>query len=228
MSWYDAVADDYEAWSGQVSGDTAFYTDLARGVDGPIVELAVGDGRVAIPLARELGRSVIGIDNSPGMLARAHQEAESAGVALDLRLGDMADLELEEPAGLIYCPARALLHIPTWAERRRLFERVAQALRPGGRFAWNVFAFHHHLAVELDGVHQGLPSPHVSRYSIAENRVDIELDSGEITSLWWATKNEWLGLIDVAGLELEHTFGDFGGGPLLDDSTEYVFVTRRR
>ena len=47
------------------------------------------------------------------------------------------------------------------------------------------------------------------------------------TSLWWATKNEWLGLIDVAGLELESLHGDFEGGPLTSDSTEYIFVARR-
>jgi hypothetical protein len=45
--------------------------------------------------------------------------------------------------------------------------------------------------------------------------------------LWWATKNEWLGLSDVAGLQLEALYGGFGGEPLSDDSTEYVFVVRR-
>jgi hypothetical protein len=38
-------------------------------------------------------------------------------------------------------PFRALLHLATWADRRRTFERVAASLRPGGRFAWNAFAF---------------------------------------------------------------------------------------
>ena len=63
----------------------------------------------------------------------------------------MRDLELDEPAALIYCPFRALLHLPTWADRRRTFERVAAALLPGGRFAWNAFAFDHRIAVHLDG-----------------------------------------------------------------------------
>ena len=42
--------------------------------------------------------------------------------------------------------------MPTWAERRRVFERVAAALRPGGRFAWNSFVFDPHIAVRMDGV----------------------------------------------------------------------------
>jgi hypothetical protein len=105
------------------------------------------------------------------MLEMARTEA---GVELDLREGDMRDLVLDEPAALIYCPFRALLHLPTWADRRRTFERVTASLRPEGRFAWNAFAFDHRIAVRLDG---------------ATSRV------------WWATKNEWLGLIDVSGRE---------------------------
>jgi hypothetical protein len=45
--------------------------------------------------------------------------------------------------------------------------------------------------------------------------------------LWWATKNEWLGLIDVAGLELEALYGDFDRTPLTDGGSEYIFVARR-
>jgi hypothetical protein len=55
----------------------------------------------------------------------------------------------------------------------------------------------------------------------------MTLDSGATSSLWWATKNEWLGLIDVAGLEIEALYGDFDGTPLTDESREYVFVVRR-
>ena len=76
----------------------------------------------------------------------------------------------------------------------------AAALRPGGLFAWNVFAFDHAIAAQLDGQRQEDPLPHILRYAVADNRVDIELESGASISLWWATKNEWLGLIDVAGL----------------------------
>src|SRR5438876_6458073 len=99
-----------------------------------------------------------------------------AGVDLDLRQSDMRDLTLEEPAALISCPFRALLHLPTWADRRRTFERVAAALRPGGRFAWNAFAFDHNAAVEHDGRHNERPVPHTVRYAVGDNRVDILLD----------------------------------------------------
>ena len=53
------------------------------------------------------------------MLAQARANATAAGVGLDLHEGDMRELALDEPAALIYCPFRALLHLETWADRRR-------------------------------------------------------------------------------------------------------------
>src|SRR6185312_15459048 len=160
-SWYDAWADRYGDWSTGVTSDVPFYVGLARDADGPLVELAVGTGRVAIPVAQATGRRVIGIDASPAMLALARVRAVEEGVELDLREGDIRELEIEEPAALIYCPGRSLLHLPTWGDRRRCFERVAASLRPDGRFAWNAFALDHQIAAAADGrhsdAHAGVP-----------------------------------------------------------------------
>jgi SAM-dependent methyltransferase len=227
MSWDDGFAERYDEWAAGMTEDVPFYVGLAEEAEGPIVELAVGNGRVAVPVAAAVGGTVIGIDSSEPMLAMAREAAAAAGVDLDLRLGDMRDLDLEEPAGLVYCPFRALLHLPTWADRRRTFERVAASLRPGGRFAWNAFAFDHRLAVGFDGNHQDEPVPHTVHYDVADNRVDLILDDGGTSSIWWATKNEWMGLIDVAGLRVEALYGWFDGSPLGRESREYVFVTRR-
>jgi SAM-dependent methyltransferase len=206
--------------------DVKFYLALAKEADGPLVELAIGNGRVAIPVAQATGRPVLGIDSSPAMLEQARAKAVAAGVELDLRKGDMRELEVAEPAALIYCPFRALLHLPTWSDRRRTFERVAASLLPGGRFAWNAFAFDHRVAASLDGRHHEAPVPHSVRYAVGDNRIDLTLDDGAASSLWWATKNEWLGLLDVAGLELEALYGDFDRQPFTQDSREYVFVAR--
>ncbi len=227
LSMDESFAHDYERWSAHMTEDIPFYAELARQADGTLVELAVGNGRVAIPVAQATGRTVIGIDTSPAMLEQARGNAAAAGVELDLREGDMRDLTLDEPAALIYCPFRALLHLPTWADRRRTFERVAASLRSGGRFAWNAFAFDPRISARLDGQHQDAPVPHTIRYAVGDDRIDIELDDGGTSSLWWATKNEWLGLIDVAGLEVEALYGDFDRTPLADGGSEYIFVARR-
>lgn len=227
MSYDEAFAHRYDEWSADMTADIPFYVQLAKEADGPVVELAIGTGRVAVPVAQATGRRVIGIDSSPAMLRQARALASQAAVELDLIEGDMRNLALDEPAALIYCPYRALLHLPTWADRRRTFERVAASLRPGGRFAWNAFAMDHRVATRLDGQHEKHPVPHTNLYSVGENRIDIVLDGGARSSLWWATKNEWLGLIDVAGLELEALYGGFAWEPFTDDSHEYVFVVRK-
>jgi hypothetical protein len=228
ITWDDAFAERYEEWSAHMIADVAFYVELARQARGPLVELAIGNGRVAIPVAKATGKTVIGVDTSSSMLEQARVNAAAAGVQLDLRHGDMRDLALEEPAGLIYCPFRSLMHLPGWAERRQTFERVAAALRPDGRFAWNVFVFDHHIAARNDGTHLDRPVPHTLRYSVPDNRIDILRDDGARSSLWWGTKNEWLGLLDVAGLEVEALYGGFAREPLEETSREYVFVTRIR
>ena len=228
MSWDEAYADRYDEWSAHMTADVPFYIELAQAADGPLVELAIGNGRVAIPVALATGQRVTGIDSSPAMLRQARARAAAAGVDLDLRQADMRDLALDEPAGLIYCPFRALLHLPTWADRRRTFERVAASLQPHGRFAWNALAFDHKIAVRLEGQHQQEPVPHTVRYSVGDNRIDLVRDDGAHSSLWWATKNEWLGLIDVAGLEVAALYGGFAGEPFTGDSEEYVFVARKR
>jgi ubiquinone/menaquinone biosynthesis C-methylase UbiE len=228
VSIYDPFAAVYDDWSAHMTEDVPFYAELAREADGPIVELAVGNGRVAIPVARRTGKRVLGIDASDAMLAQARERAAAEGVDLELRRGDMRELVLDEPAALVYCPFRSLLHLPTWHDKRRTFEAVAAALQPGGRFAFNSFVFSPHRAAESDGrrhVQQGVG--HRIDHVPADNRIDITLDSGASISLWWATRSEWEGLLDVAGLETEALYGWFDRRPFDDDAREFVWVARK-
>jgi SAM-dependent methyltransferase len=228
VSVYDAFAAIYDDWSAEMTADVPFYVELARETEGPLVELAVGNGRVAIPVARETGRPLLGIDASQAMLDQARAKAEAAGVDLVLRRGDMRELELDEPAGLIYCPFRSLLHLPTWADRRRVFERVHASLRPGGRFAWNAFVFDPRIAVSVDGEWQ---EQNGIRHRIDQfkhdNRLDITLESGSTISLWWLNRSEWEALIDVAGFEVDALYGGFDKQPFDENATEFVWVVRK-
>jgi SAM-dependent methyltransferase len=233
VSDYDRWAADYDYWAREMTEDVGWYIELAHQSDGPLVELAVGTGRVAIPLARETGRRVIGIDRSPAMLAEAEKRAAGAGVELDLRLGDMRELELEEPAGLVYCPFRSLMHLPTWHDKRRVFERVAASVRPGGRFAWNVFVFSPFMAARNHDVRTTLAEDRweMVHHAPGDNRVDLSRGRGGdelgTVQLWWSTKSEWEGLLDVAGLEVEALYGGFRREPFTDESREFVWVARK-
>jgi SAM-dependent methyltransferase len=231
MSDYDAFAPDYDRWAEHMTEDIGWYVSLAREAAGPIVELAVGTGRVAIPIARETGKRVIGVDSSPAMLAVARERSE--GLPLELHEGDVRDFTLDEQVELVIYPFRSLFHIQTWADKRRVFERVAAMLRPGGRFAFNIFAFSPFIAASLhdrridhdDGFWE------VNHYVPADNRVELTRGHGEeITGVlkgWWMTKAECEGLIDVAGLEVEALYGGFRREPFDDDSLEMVWVARK-
>ena len=228
MDSYRAFAAIYDDWASHMTEDVPFYVELARDAEGPVVELAVGNGRVAIPVAQAIGRPMLGVDSSPAMLAQARERAAEAGVELELREQDMRDFTLEEPAALVYCPFRAMLHLPTWQDKRKVFERVAAALQPSGRFVWDSFVFNPHRAAESDGqwaVQAGIR--HRIDHVPADNRVDITLESGAPVSLWWATRSEWEGLVDVAGLEVEALYGDFDRSPFTVDSGEFVWVARK-
>ena len=227
MSDYDAMAPHYDAWSADMTEDVDFYVELAAEADGPVVELAVGTGRVAIPVAQRTGKRVIGIDSSPAMLAVARERAAEAGVNLEVWESDMRVFDLEDPAALIMCPARSLLHLPTWYDRRQVFDRVAANLRPGGRFAWNAFVFDFSIAANLHGRWREEPVRHRIDQVPADNRIDITLEAGPRISLWWVSRGEWEGLLDVAGLETEALYGWFDRRPFDEESREFVWVARK-
>jgi SAM-dependent methyltransferase len=228
VSEYDAFAPVYDAWSGHMTEDVGFYVSLAEEADGPIVELAVGNGRVAVPIAERTGRRVIGIDGSKAMLAGAAHRAARADVTLDLRHGDMRDFTLDEPTDLVICPFRSLLHLPSRDDRLRVFRRVATSLLPGGRFAWNAFVFDPAVAAELDGKwreQNGIR--HRVDYDYDAKRIDLTLDGGATVPLWWVDVEEWDGLIDESALELEARYGWFDRSPLDESSREAIYVARK-
>lgn len=228
MSDYDAFASVYDQFSAGMTEDVAFYVGLAREADGPVVELAVGTGRVAIPIVERIGRRVIGIDVSSEMLAIAHRHATAAGVELELRQGDMREFSLEEPTDLVICPFRAMLHLPDHDARVNVMKRVRSALVPGGRFAWNAFVFDPAIAKEIDGVwreQEGIRN--CSTYDYAERRIDLTIETGATVPLWWVDREEWDAAIADAALEVEALYGWFDRRPFDEASPEAVYVARR-
>lgn len=228
VSDYDGFAPIYDQFAAGMTEDVPFYVALAEESRGPVVELAVGTGRVAVPIAEQTGRRVIGIDVSSEMLGLARRRAADAGVELDLRQGDMRELTLEESTDLVICPFRAMLHLPGHDARVDLMRRARSVLVPGGRFAWNAFVFDPAIAQEIDGVwreEQGVRNR--STYDYAERRIDLTLENGATVPLWWVDRDEWEAAVAEAGLEVEALYGWFDGTPFDETSREFVYVTRR-
>src|SRR5919206_1493862 len=135
---YDAIAALYDPWSVSVTEDVGFYLEEARRAGGPVVELGVGTGRIAVPIAAD-GIRVIGVDSSEGMLEVCRRHAELAGVELDLRLGDLREPPVDEQVPLVLIPFRSLLHMQTDRERRRALAAARDLLVRGGRLVFDVF-----------------------------------------------------------------------------------------
>ncbi|HEX3289994.1 MAG TPA: class I SAM-dependent methyltransferase [Gaiella sp.] len=229
MSEYDAFAAVYDDWVGPIGeDDVEFYVSLAAAAEGPVVELAVGNGRVAVPIAARTGRRVIGIDVSQAMLDGAAKRARAAGVELELRLGDMRELALEQQTDLVICPFRSLLHLHGHDERLRVFTRVSDTLVPGGRFAWNAFVFDPQIAAELEGKwrEQGGVRHRVD-YDYEERRIDLTLEGGPTIPLWWAAPEAWDRLVEESGLDVEARYGWFDRRPFEETSGEAVYVARK-
>ena len=141
MSDYDPIARLYDPWSTSVIEDISFYVEEALASSGPVVELGVGTGRIAIPTAMA-GIHVIGVDSSAGMLSVCEERAREAGVGerLELRLGDLRRPPVDELVPLVTCPFRAYLHLSTDEERLEALAAARSLLRPGGRLIFDVFA----------------------------------------------------------------------------------------
>jgi SAM-dependent methyltransferase len=230
---YDSIAGLYDAWSRSVIEDVTFYVEEAKRSRGPVVELGVGTGRIAVPIA-QAGLDVVGIDSSEGMLAVARAAGEVAGAAhrLDLRLGDFRDPPVEGPVPLVICPFRSLLHLQDDDERRRALGAIYGLLGPGGRFVFDVFA---PAQDDIDDTHGRWLEREPGIFERADwdtgtrtLTLSVRGPSGETTmTLAWLSPLEWRMLLDQSGFEVEACFGWFDRRPYAGGE-DTIWVARRR
>jgi SAM-dependent methyltransferase len=233
MTLYDSIASFYDPWSRSVTEDVDFYVERALASGGPVVELAVGTGRIAIPIARA-GIDVIGVDSSPAMLAVADEAAVAAGVGgrVDLRVGDLREPPVAERVPLVICPFRSLLHMETEEQKLRALRAARGLLVPEGHFVFDVFAPSREDIEETHGRWLEREPGIFERADWDESSRTLSLSvrtEGAATTfgLHWLSAPEWIRLLDQAELELEALYGWFDGRPH-DGEEDMVFVTRGR
>lgn len=128
----DAFADVYDEWYSDVSdSDTTVALIAELAADQRVLELGVGTGRLALPLAK-LGIDVTGVDTSQAMLDRL-ADNDHSGIVKP-RLGDMAALEFVNTFGVVFVAFNTLFNLTTTAEQQLCFDGVATALMPSGYF----------------------------------------------------------------------------------------------
>jgi SAM-dependent methyltransferase len=229
---YDAIARLYDPWSVGVTEDVDFYVDEALASGGPVVELACGTGRIAVPIA-QAGVGVIGVDASARMLDVARERVRAAGVGsrVELRRGDLRDPPVPERVPLVLVPFRSLLHMTTEPDRARALAAAYRLLLPGGRLVFDVFApssddvraTHGRWLEREPGIFER------ADWDEGERTLTLSVRRGEEAStmvLAWLSAPEWQQLLERAGFELEHLFGWFDRRPY-DGEEDFVFVARR-
>ena len=233
VSAYDPIARLYDPWSASVIEDISFYVDEAVASGGPVVELGVGTGRIAIPTAL-VGVHVIGVDSSAAMLAVCAERGREAGVGprLDLRLGDLRRPPVGERVPLVTCPFRAYLHLSSDAERLQALRAARMLLQPGGRLVFDVFAPSSEDVEETNG-------RWLEREPEIWERADWDLErqaltlsvrgaQGESTmTLWWLEAERWHALLAEAGFDVVACYGWFDRRPYTTGE-DTVWVARRR
>ena len=230
MSAYDAIARLYDPWSRSVVEDVSFYVEEAVRSGGPVLELGVGTGRIAVPTA-VAGIELVGVDLSAGMLEVARERAELAGVTLDLRLGDMRDPPVEERFPLVTIPFRSLLHMETDADRRAALRAVAAHLAPAGRLVFDVFApgaddiaeTHGRWLEREPGIWERADWDERARTLVL--RVRGGEDESEM-SLAWLSVEEWKLLLKEEGFSVDALFGWFDRSPWRGEEDSVWICTR--
>lgn len=230
MSAYDAIAQLYDPWSASVTEDIAFYAEEARRAGGPVVELGVGTGRIAIPLAQD-GIEVIGVDSSQAMLDVCADRAAAAGVEIDLRLGDLSAPPVRERVPLVIVPFRSYLHLRTTADRRRALAAVRELLLPGGRLVFDVFTPDAEDIAETNGRWLEREPGIWERADWDPERRTLTLlvrgDGGESSmQLAWISADEWRALLAEAGFEIEACYGWFDRSPFTGGE-DTIWIARR-
>lgn len=214
---------------------------LARHAGDPprALELAVGTGRIALPLS-ERGVAVTGIDVSEEMVARLR--AKPGGEAIPVVMGDIKDLDVDGTFPLIYLAFNTLFGLLTQEDQIECFHNVAEHLEPGGRFIIDCFVpdlrrFNaDNSRLEVSSIRSTVEHTYeISVYEPSKQRVSSHLvrrgADGSSRVLPVEIRFAWPSEIDlmarVAGLELEDRFGWYDLRPFNDGSTTHMSIYRK-
>ena len=230
-SAYDRLGRRYDAWCRSVTEDIPFYVDLALASGGPVLEVGVGSGRVAVPTALA-GVRVVGVDSSPVMLELARERAGPHAPALELVQADMRDLPDLGTFALVTVPFRALLHLRDDGERLAVLRALHERVRPGGTLAFDVF---HPDRIDIDETQDrwmerepGIDER--AHWDEADRRLLLSVRARGVLAemeLWWAQPGDWRALLEAAEFDRIAVYGWFDRRPLEPGGTDSVWVARR-
>jgi SAM-dependent methyltransferase len=231
-SAYDRLGAAYDAWCRSVTEDIDFYVDLALRSGGPVLEVGVGSGRVAVPTALA-GVAVVGVDDSPVMLDLAQRRAAPHAIDLTLVEADMRDLPALGAFALVTVPFRTLLHLHSDDERLNVLRALRDRLRPAGMLAFDVF---HPAREDIEQTHGRWleREPGIWEHALWDEparRLRLDVRTGDIEAgmdLAWVEPGDWLRLLEAAGFDGIAAYGWFDRRALTPSATDSVWIARCR
>ena|SRR6266545_1903599 len=241
MAGFDDPAFFGERWADVYDGDPVldpapaaeFLAGLAGG--GRVLELAIGTGRVALPLASR-GGNVEGVEASEKMVARLR--AKPGGAQIPVTIGDMAEVPVTGPFRLVYLVYNTLFNLLSPERQADCFRNVAQALEADGAFVIECFVpdpakFDRGQRVEALAVTEDSATIEVYRHDAAAQRFNtqkITFDGQGIRLLPVALRYSWPSELDLmagqAGLRLRERYADWDRRPFGSDSASHISVYR--
>lgn len=231
----ELIADVYDDWYAGVDLQMLeMLTRLAGG--GKALELGIGTGRVAIPLA-ESGVKMYGIDASPAMVEKLKAKEGTGGI--NLHLGSFVEIPFMEKFDLVYVVFNTIFALLTQEAQVRCFQNVAEHLESKGLFTVEAFIpdlsrFQGGQTVRaiqlesqqarldasiIDPIHQVITSQHIV--------LDSEKTRINPVKLRYIWPSEMDLMARLAGLKLEHRWGDWNQTPFNKTSTKHISVYGR-
>ncbi len=243
MARFDDPAFYGESWAGTYDDHfvgldpgpaVGFLAELAD--RGRVLELAIGTGRVGLPLARR-GIELAGIDASEAMVARLR--AKPGGESIPVTIGDMADVAVGGSYRLVYLVANTLFVLLSQARQADCFRNVAQVLEPGGRFVIECFVpdltrFDRGQRVQTLAVTEDSVTFEFARHDAVQQRVTTQVVTLDGTGTHLrpvALRYSWPSELDLmagqAGLRLADRYGGWDRRSFDSSSTGHVSVYQR-
>ena len=232
----DRWADVYDERHAEMDPAPAveFLAGLAGG--GRVLELAIGTGRVALPLAGR-GIAVEGVDASEAMVERLR--AKPGGEVIPVVIGDMAQVPASGPFSLGYVVFNSLFGLLSQERQAECFGSVARVLDPGGVFVIECFVpdlarFDHDQRVQARSVSEDSAILEVSRHDRVRQRIDTQMITFDGQGMHLrpvAIRYCWPAELDLmadrAGLRLAERYADWDRQPFTAASDRHVSVYRR-
>lgn len=236
MSFGEDVAGAYrDVLRGDEADAVAFLAQLAQG--GPALELAIGTGRIALPLAAR-GVPVDGVEFAPAMIAQLR--TRPGGDQIAVTEGDFADVPVPGAYRLIFIVWNTLFNLLTQEEQVRCFENVAAHLTADGFFVVEAYVptFLYRLrneqyvdaeAIEVDQVRLDLLRHDMTTQIIEESHVTLSAAGIHLNPV--VQRYAWPSELDlmarIAGLRLKNRWGGWNGEPYTASSAFHVSVYGR-